>query len=70
MLKDDCDKGMDKLSLALWGKDGRGGMVRDIQEMKTKLNVATGIIRTVIIPIVVPLTLGGIGYLIGKFAGL
>lgn len=70
VLKSECDAGMSQIRLALFGPDLRGGMVKDIQEMKTKLDTATSIVRTIVIPIIVPLVLAGIGYLIGKFGGL
>lgn len=65
----DCRERHEKIELALWGKDGRGGMVKDIADVKMKLEVATGVIRTIVIPIVVPLVLAGIFYWLGK-AGL
>ena len=59
---DDCresrgrDQGWrDRIELALFGKDGRGGMVKDVGDIKSDLRAATGIVRTVIIPIVVPI---------------
>ena len=39
---------VDRLELALYGKDGRGGMVRDISEIKTQ----TRALKTVLVPLV------------------
>lgn len=56
MHKEDCVKDMrgiqncvDKISLALYGEDGRGGMVSDIKDIKAY----TGIARQVLVPIVI-----------------
>lgn len=57
---------VDRLELALFGKDGRGGMVADVTVIKTKLEVATSIFRTIVIPIGVPVILALIGFYIGK----
>jgi hypothetical protein len=45
----------DRMELAIFGKDGRGGMVRDVGDIKANLRSVTGIVRTVVIPIVVPI---------------
>ena len=63
-------KRVDKIENALFGEDGRGGMVNDIAQIKTKIDAATSFVRTIIIPIAVPLILGMFGYIIGKFGGV
>lgn len=42
------DARVDKLELALFGKDGRGGMVQDISQIKS----ATGFLKSILVPIV------------------
>jgi len=70
---DDCrerhgfeDKKIQKMELALFGEDGRGGMVADISEIKNKLTAATSILRSIVLPIVIPLIVGVIMYFVGK----
>jgi hypothetical protein len=61
-------KWRNKIDLALWGSDGRGGMVKDIGDMKKDVAVATSLLRSLVLPIVIPLAVGGIMYLLGKGA--
>lgn len=42
---------MDRIELALWGRDGRGGIVADIQVIKTNTRVYMGALRVVVVPI-------------------
>lgn len=50
-LRSDCS--VEKINLALFGEDGRGGIVNDIQEIKSKLNVYSSALRQVAIPIAI-----------------
>jgi hypothetical protein len=45
----DCNLKHVKLDLALFGVDGRGGIVKDLQEIKT----ATSAVRSIIVPVTV-----------------
>lgn len=46
------DRNINKISLALWGKNGRGGMIKDMQEIKSSLNATTSIIKSIGVPII------------------
>jgi len=46
------DKNVNKINLALWGENGREGMVKDIQEIKSSLGATTSIIKSIGIPII------------------
>ena len=50
---EDCKDKHARLELALFGPDGRAGMVADVAEIKTKLKAYTGILRSVVVPILV-----------------
>jgi len=45
----DCIKKHEKIDLALFGADGRGGIVKDLQEIKT----ATSALRSIILPVAI-----------------
>lgn len=47
------DKNVNKINLALFGENGRGGMVKDLQEIKSSLKSATSIIKSLGVPIVI-----------------
>lgn len=63
----DCDGRHTKIDLALFGADGRGGMVKDVADIKMKLEVTTSIMRTIVLPVLLPLMVGGIAFLIGRY---
>jgi hypothetical protein len=44
----DCKERHERLELALFGKDGRGGIAADLQAIKT----STNIFRTVLLPVI------------------
>lgn len=52
-MRSDCQSANEKISLALWGTDGRGGMVNDIQEIKSQLKVYGGVLGRFALPIAV-----------------
>ena len=55
---EDCREISGKIMLALFGEDGRGGIVKDVQEIKS----ATSIIKTVIVPVVISVSAALITY--------
>ena len=57
---------IDKIELAMFGENGRAGMVKDIAEIKKDLATAMGIVRSVLLPVALPLIVGVIMYLVGK----
>jgi len=59
-----------KIELALFGEDFRGGMVKDMTCIRAKVDMATSVVRSVVIPFVVPLILAGVFYALGKWGGV
>lgn len=55
-----CETRHRKLDLALFGEDGRGGIVKDIAEIKA----ATSVLKTVFLPIILSITASVITFLI------
>ena len=53
--REDCTgvASVEKINLALWGKDGRGGIVKDIADIKSQLKVYSGVVRQLAVPILV-----------------
>lgn len=60
--KDECERvrescattvSIEKVNLALWGEDGRGGIVKDIQDIKSQFKIYGGTIGRFGLPIVV-----------------
>jgi hypothetical protein len=47
----DCQTRHTRLELALFGEDGRGGLVKDVQEIKTSTNV----FRSIALPVIISL---------------
>lgn len=52
-LREDCTSNAEKVNLALFGPDGRGGIVKDIQDIKTKLESYSSVLRQFAAPIAV-----------------
>jgi hypothetical protein len=50
---EDCHERHERIELALFGKDGRGGMANQVNNIENKLAAYTGVLRTVVVPIVV-----------------
>jgi hypothetical protein len=42
-----------KINLALWGSDGRSGLVKDVAELKSQGSTAILILKSVVVPIIV-----------------
>jgi hypothetical protein len=57
---------MDRLELCLYGQDGRGGLCKDIAEIKRDLGAATSFLRIFVVPVIMVLVAGVIGYLVSK----
>jgi fructose-specific phosphotransferase system IIC component len=60
---------MHKFDLALFGEDGRNGIVKDITDIKSDIAIiksATGVLRQILVPILSSLITAGIMYLILK----
>lgn len=58
---------MHKFDLALFGEDGRAGMVKDIADIRSDLAIiksATGLMRQILVPILSSLITAGVMYLI------
>lgn len=62
MSKEDCERlrencakagSNEKVNLALFGKDGRGGIVKDIADIKSQLSLYGGAVGRVAVPIAV-----------------
>lgn len=52
-LRDECASNNERVNLALFGPDGRGGIVKDIQDIKTKLDSYSSVLRQFAAPIAV-----------------
>jgi hypothetical protein len=61
---------VDRLELCLYGTDGRGGLCKDIADIKQSLANATSFVRVFVAPIVVAVASVVIGYLVGHFGTL
>lgn len=58
---------MHKFDLALFGEDGRNGIVKDITDIKSDIAIiksATGLMRQIFVPILSSLITAGIMYVI------
>jgi fructose-specific phosphotransferase system IIC component len=58
---------MHKFDLALFGEDGRNGIVKDITDVKSDIAIiksATGLLRQILTPVLASLITAGIMYLI------
>jgi len=67
VLKSDCKEIMDKIEIALWGVDGRGGIVKDIGDIKASLRLwgqlktfGLGIASTVIAALIIAVATGAL----------
>lgn len=60
---EDCRERHTKMDLALFGLDGRGGIVKDIQDIKAY----SGIVRQVAVPIVIAVLSAGLTAWLLKF---
>lgn len=52
-LRTECQSNNAKVELALFGEDGRGGIVKDIQDIKTKLEAYSSVFRQFGVPVIV-----------------
>lgn len=52
-LRENCASNNDRINLALWGEDGRGGIVKDIQDIKAQLGAYGGALKQFAVPIAV-----------------
>jgi hypothetical protein len=57
---------LDKLELCLYGEDGRGGLCKDIADIKQGLSTATSFVRIFVAPVLVSVAALIIGLLIGR----
>lgn len=60
-------EGIEKLHLALWGENGRGGMVKDVGVLKQQNKVANRVMSVLETILTSVITAGIIAYLLGTF---
>jgi len=56
-----------KINLALWGKDGRGGLVKDVSDLKKERSTTLGIAKSIATPIIIAVVSSVItAFMLGK----